>query len=268
MPGPFPGMDPYLETPARWQGVHNSLTNGIMTALNTLLPDRYVAVLEARCYILAGEELFRTTYVVPDVAIVRPTQNPETTGSTVTLERNVISYTVEFMPVELREGYVNIVDREQNGRIVSCIEVLSHTNKNPRNEGRRLYLRKQRALIAAKTNLLEIDLLRSGLFTVAVAKNRLRRPHRHDYIACLYRSFPVEEYEVFPISLRDPLPLLKVPLESGIPDVVLDIQSVVDRVYDDGAYARRIDYNEEIEPPLADVDDLWADRLLREKGKR
>lgn len=162
MPGPFPGMDPYLESPTRWQGVHNSLANGVMTFLNTILPDRYVAVLD----------------------------------------------------------------------------------------------------------LLEIDLLRSGLFTVAVAKDRLRHPHRHDYIACLYRSNPVEEYEVFPISRRDPLPPLKVPLGKGVPDDILEIQSVLDRVYDDGAYARRIDYNDEAEPPLADVDDLWAERLLREKGKR
>ena len=29
MPSPFPGMDPYLEKPVRWQGFHGKLLNHI-----------------------------------------------------------------------------------------------------------------------------------------------------------------------------------------------------------------------------------------------
>jgi hypothetical protein len=31
MPSPFPGMDPYLETPDRWRNVHGNLATEIQT---------------------------------------------------------------------------------------------------------------------------------------------------------------------------------------------------------------------------------------------
>ena len=46
MPGPFPGMDPFLETTIRWRGFHGALISEICYALNRLLPQgsrlRYV----------------------------------------------------------------------------------------------------------------------------------------------------------------------------------------------------------------------------------
>src|SRR5262249_23607470 len=37
MPSPFPGMDPYLETPDLWPDVHHELISQIRTALNPAL---------------------------------------------------------------------------------------------------------------------------------------------------------------------------------------------------------------------------------------
>ena len=39
MPSPFPGMDPYLEDPVQWGGVHLRLIVCISTELNLHLPD-------------------------------------------------------------------------------------------------------------------------------------------------------------------------------------------------------------------------------------
>ena len=43
MPSPFPGMDPYLEHPALWPGVHQRSITYLGDTLNTVLPPRYVA---------------------------------------------------------------------------------------------------------------------------------------------------------------------------------------------------------------------------------
>ena len=43
MPSPFPGMDPYLEDPAHWRGVHAALIVACYETLNALLPDGFIA---------------------------------------------------------------------------------------------------------------------------------------------------------------------------------------------------------------------------------
>jgi hypothetical protein len=51
MPSPFPGMDPYLETPLLWRDVHHGLISQIQAALNPKLRPNYVARVELRVYI-------------------------------------------------------------------------------------------------------------------------------------------------------------------------------------------------------------------------
>jgi hypothetical protein len=77
-----------------------------------------------------------------------------------------------------------------------------------------------------------------------------------------------ERYEVWGIPLRQRLPRIRVPLLGNDPDVVLDLQAVFDRCYDEGAYTRRLDYHREPVPPLAHNEVAWADTLLRQRGLR
>ena len=60
MPSPFPGMDPYLEMPRRWQDFHNHLASEICAALNLDLAPHYAASLtsfvEYRVEILTTDE--------------------------------------------------------------------------------------------------------------------------------------------------------------------------------------------------------------------
>src|SRR5947208_14141739 len=65
MPGPFPGMDPYLEHPARWPSMHQRLITNISNALNDLLPPPYTADIGERLYVMQPE---RSIY--PDVVLV------------------------------------------------------------------------------------------------------------------------------------------------------------------------------------------------------
>jgi hypothetical protein len=75
-------------------------------------------------------------------------------------------------------------------------------------------------------------------------------------------------YEVYPMPLRQRLPAVRVPLRPADPDVVLDLQALVDRAYRAGAYGWTLDYRAEPVPPLGPDDAAWADDLLRAAGKR
>ena len=43
MPSPFPGMDPYIETPELWSDFHNNLASEMQAQLNRLIQPRYFA---------------------------------------------------------------------------------------------------------------------------------------------------------------------------------------------------------------------------------
>ena len=67
MPTPFPGMDPYLENPHLWPGVHLGLLSAIWTDLAPRLSPRYIVAVEERTYIAAIEP--RSFIGRPDVLI-------------------------------------------------------------------------------------------------------------------------------------------------------------------------------------------------------
>lgn len=220
MPSPFPGMDPYLETGARWRDLHLSLIAALRTQLNQVLPRAFAARMNARC--LSAE----------------------------------------------REPFLEIVAVGNPGEVVATIELLSPANKRSR-AGHEEYQRKQGQLLDSGIHLLEIDLLRSGSHTVAVPEDALRlESARWDYLACLHRAGAGPHFDVWPFTLRDPLPTLPVPLSDGHDDALLDLQAAFDRVYDEGRLAAYIDYRVEPDPPLALDDDVWADALLRVRGLR
>src|SRR5438477_12694030 len=61
---PFPGMDPYLEAPDLWPGVHLDLLFAITEDLQPQLVPRYVATKEQRVVLYPlGEELRRDVHV-------------------------------------------------------------------------------------------------------------------------------------------------------------------------------------------------------------
>ena len=64
-------------------------------------------------------------------------------------------------------------------------------------------------------------------------------------------------------SVRQSLPRIAIPLDEGVPDVVLNLQAALNRCYDESAFARRIDYCRDPLPPLRAEDAVWADALLR-----
>lgn len=268
MPSPFPGMDPYLEHSARWPGVHQGLITYIQSVLNAILPPRYVADIGERLYILQPE---RERDIYPDVVVVEhPSREMSAErgagGAAVAVSDPPWVMTVE--PVEMREVFVEIFPVADEGHLVTVIEVLSPSNKTAGSPGRELYLTKQREILGSQTHLIEIDLLRRGEHTVGAPREKLLQRGLWDYLASLHRGGQRGRYEVWAIPLRQRLPRIRVPLATGDPDIVLDLQAVFNRCYDEGAYARRLDYRREPATPLKGSDAEWATCLLREQGLR
>jgi hypothetical protein len=258
-------MDPYLEDPTMWRGVHSFLITSLVTTINSLVPPRYVAKIEERVYVILPPH-----DIYPDIEIMRrPRRRRQggTAGGAVAVASDP-PHIIEQMPAEVREAFIEVVRVGKPGQVVTTVEVLSPTNKDPSIPGRGLYLKKQRELLASPVHLLEIDLLRKGRYTVAAPRAELASFGHWDYLVCLHRGRQEGRFETWPFTLRDRLPRVRVPLADRDPDVVVDLQEILDRSYDQGAFGRDIDYRQDPVVPLRGTDAAWANVLLQGKGLR
>lgn len=271
MPSPFPGMDPYLESSGLWQDVHHRLIFCASEALQPQLPPRYYALIEER---IIPEAPSRSYY--PDMTIARQgTETPTARGVQATQGGEaVVAVDMEADVAievedeeEIRQGYVEI--REvSGGRVVTVIEVVSPANKAAGSRVHQTYLRQQADVLASDANLIEIDLLRRGVHVLAVPESCLERVRPFDYLVCGHRAARRGTYQLYPRTVRQPLPRVGIPLRAEDGEVVLDLQAVFQRCYDSAPYARLLDYRSEPLAPLPPADAAWADALLREKGLR
>lgn len=118
---------------------------------------------------------------------------------------------------------VEIRDRKDR-RLVTCIEVLTPTNKvGPTREE---YVGKRSRVLSTEAHLLEVDLIREGA----------RIPTPSSLPAAPYFVFLTgprrEHVAVWPIHLVAPLPTVPVPLLSGDADVQLDLQLALTTICD------------------------------------
>lgn len=264
MPSPFPGMDPYLETPQLWPDVHSTLINEIRNALNPKLRLRYVARVELRVYVSDEDDPARDAWRVPDVRVERTAKRkrPKTTKRAEALaiaEPLNIPFLVQD---EIEEAFLEIRDVESK-TTVTVIEVISPSNKIRGSAGRESFLTKRRQILASKVHWVEIDLLREGtpsLDRLAVASS--------DYRLVVSRGEDRRRARFWPVTVRQELPIIGIPLRGKDPDVPLDLNAVLRTAYDNAAYDVSIDYRRDPVTPLSREDAAWAAKLLREHGLR
>lgn len=264
MPSPFPGMDPFLEHPYFFPGLHGGLIYCIQRALQPALPPPYYAVLNERLWVETTERS-----VEPDVDVLidssqkKPSDKAMDEGAVATVTQPLV---ISIPHDERRETFVDIMTRNDlNERVVTTIEVLSLSNKTPGEHGRNLYLRKQQEVVDGEINLVEIDLLRGGTHSTAVPRRRVeRRAGRFDYHVCIKRGDNWIDRFVYTIRLRDRLPTIDIPLLPGDAPVKLDLQAVFDRAYDDGPYSRRVPYEiDRVVPPQQPKQAEWVVEQLK-----
>jgi Protein of unknown function (DUF4058) len=263
VPSPFPGMDPYLEDPDLWRGLHHRLISAADDQLQPqLIPRGYVVDIQSRIWL---EEPARSIY--PDVALLKAQAGAQAQESAAGIGTTLADepVRVQSRAAEVREDYLQIYEKSTK-KLITGIELISPTNKSDR-RGRALYLRMRRELRREGVNEVEVDLARGGKPLVRLPKSILDKIQPGGYVVNIARANNLD-YEFYPIEVKARLPRVGIPLKPGEPDVVLDLQAAVARVYDGGAYSLRIDYSREPVPPLNEENSRWAKELLIEAGLR
>ncbi|MDY3559399.1 DUF4058 family protein [Gemmata sp. JC673] len=165
MPSPFPGMDPYLETPKLWPAFQHQLLACLYQILLPGLVDRYRARVGTRTY---------TSEMPLFTSIIRE------------------EFTEEFIEIRNRS----------DGRLVTLLEVVCPANKTTP-AGRAAYLDARQQALAQRAGVVEIDIVlqgkplltysRDGLpeYDYAVTVTRSNAPDRYEiYTATLQKKLP------------------------------------------------------------------------------
>jgi hypothetical protein len=265
MPGPFPGMDPYLENRRLWPVFHKAFISALMFELNEFLPDGFVASQDERVYLAPADREIQPDSVVFATAL-NPADKPESSRTTLTEEDPPV--VLEATPEEQREPFIEILAVGADAEVVTVIELLSPKNKYQSGMGWQEYRQKQQEVLRSDAHLIEIDLLRGGNHTVAPERERLADREPFDYLISLHRAQTADRYEVWPLTVQSRLPRIRIPLTAEYPDLKFDLQVPFNRTYDGGRFVQRIDYRQEPTPRFSLLDKPWADQLLRDTGYR
>ncbi|MEG5140867.1 MULTISPECIES: DUF4058 family protein [unclassified Microcoleus] len=250
MPSPFPGIDPYLEHPELWPGIHHLLINQIARFLSPQLRPKYLVDVKVRIYETPDDDTLL-------IAI------PDATASNVgfaTLPTQPIKVTVP-VPFPRREGYLEIRERETK-ELITVIEILSPTNKRA-GKGRKIYEEKREEILGSRTNLVEIDLLQRGQ-KMPIIENI---DSQYRILVCPENHRPFADLYAF--NVQNPMPAFPLPLRSGDTEPTINLQELFTQIYDIASYDLKIDYrNWEVIPPLSEADTIWTDAWLRDRGFR
>jgi Protein of unknown function (DUF4058) len=251
MPSPFPGMDPYLENPDLWPEVHHRLISAIAIAIAPTLRPKYRVAIEKRTYLSDPDETIEVG--IPDIAVL--TQTTDRTTATATLPvPDSITVTLPI-PHEMREGYLEI--REvATGRVITVLEVLSPTNKRP-GKGQDAYEEKRRNVLSSPTHLVEIDLLRSGTPPQTIGLKQ-----QSHYRILVGRKEHRPQAQLYAFNIQQPIPCFSLPLAVNDLEPIVDLNTLLNQIYDQASFDLTLDYASEPNPPLKGSDRTWAKTLL------
>lgn len=259
---PFPGMDPFLEVSSLFPDVHRLMIAGLFRELAEKLPPRYYASSETRVWI---EPAGRS--VLPDVHVVRGRDVGGVDVSSRETEYGGVVLEIPVEEIEYREPLIEIHDLEQGDRLVTVIEVLSPANKASGSFGRSQYLQKRQELALTGAHIVEIDLLRGGAATTAVPPDILRdqSPEMSYHIRVGRSDRPGKRY-VYPVRLKDSLPVIEIPLSGDDPPVAVDLQAVFREGYRLARFGSRVDYRGAVPgPPLSKSDEQFVEECLSKR---
>jgi hypothetical protein len=221
-------------------------------------------MIEERVYIAPEDDPARELVRVPDVHVVRrkgrSARRPRARANGRIFATAALEVTTLFPGDEVHEHRIEIID-VIDWAVVTVIELLSPSNKLVGSVARTDYMRKRQQVLDSTTHRIEVDLLRSG---ARVAKWNLDC----DYLVHVSRTEQRPKGLLWPIRLREQLPVIRIPLRRTDEGTVLDLQAVLNAAYGNGALDRSVDYRRDPVPLLGPADAAWADKLLRKAGLR
>jgi hypothetical protein len=254
---PFPGIDPFIEARGLWEDFHDNLILEIKRQLSTDLPAGYVARGGSRSYVElvdpVAEENERRG-LIPDVAIQSksPTAKPAivhtSPGGVALSEPTMITALAE---VEFREIFIEIWKLAPQHKLVTCIEVLSPTNKRPGTVGWNEYSQKRSVFLGGYSNFVELDLLRKG------RRHASQEPlPESPYYLLVMRKEEAPRCAVWPAFSTKPLEPIPIPLLSPDEDIILQLQPLVDSIFVTMRYYEDMSYLEPVRPTLSEEEKI------------
>jgi Protein of unknown function (DUF4058) len=166
----------------------------------------------------------------------------------VSIEQRIyqIIHTIKERYLEVRE----VATKE----LITVIEVLSPINK--RSEGRSLYETKRIKILTSMTNLVEIDLLRSG------KPMMVQGASPSQYRILVSRSSDLPNADLFAFDLQEEIPDFPVPLRGEMPEPIVRLQSILNETYRRGRLDLLVNYSIDPVPGLKEHDRLWMQEIL------
>lgn len=266
MPSPFPGMNPFLEHPQMWSEVHHWLISMITENLVPQVRPKYRVKIDERIYQINPDNGDKSILVgIPDVTIktkkISNYNTPEIKSSNVAVlepktEAKPIAVTLPFLE-EIKQNYLEIINLEK-GHVVTAIEILSPVNKR-KGEGRKKYLKKREQILNSLTHFIEIDLLRDG-----EKMPLLDLDINFDYQVLISHSKQRPQANLYGINLPQILPTIPIPLDEEDDNVYINLQAVLNLVYERAGYDYSIDYSREIVPALDEKYLNWCQEILNQ----
>lgn len=262
MPSPFPGMDPYLESPAHWSDFHPTFIQAWREAIAEQLPPNYHARVE-EMVLRVEPEIPQGLFNRPDVLVAREPAGHADAGTRSGAAVAEPAHTRIPNIVQL-DPYVETfieIHRHPDYELVTVLELLSPTNKS--GDGRGQYIGKREALLRQPVHIVELDLLRGG------QRIRLAKPLPKDhYYALISRADGRPDCDVYHWNVRSRLPALPVPLRAPDPDIQVDLQPAFTEAFRRGRYEHMIKYHAAPPPPPFDPADAeWVAQTARTAAK-
>jgi hypothetical protein len=246
-------MNPYLEQEDVWHDFHERFLPHVAEVIGSQLAAHYIVKIDQHIYIHEPPAEQRTFLGRGDVFVASRQPSTEA-GATATAPRTAPAQVV-LPSVDVESlNYLEIRDRRDR-RLVTVIELLSPTNKYA-GPDREQYLGKRGALLASSAHLLEIDLLRGG------PRMPFAAPMPEcEYYVLVSRMEKRPQADFWPLRLREPLPLIPIPLRPPDADAQLDLQAALHHIYDAARYGHYI-YEGAPQPALRTADEEWARQFI------
>ncbi len=263
MPSPFPGMDPYLEQSAFWSSFHSRLIVAIADYIAPQIMPKYYVEVETRTYsdTADGELLVG----IPDAVVFSSVNNSSLPQNT---EDQPSSIAILSRPqqvqlptgLELKERYLEVRELGTDA-VITVIELLSPKNKRI-GKGRIAYEEKRQQILNSASHFIELDLLRSDPPMPMKGNDS-----QWDYRILVSRSEQRPIADLYGFMLSEPIPVFPLPLKSEDEDKAIDLQSILNGVYERAGYRFRIDYQQPLPPPVvSQSDQQWINQLLSTLG--
>ncbi len=179
------------------------------------------------------------------------------------LESEIVGNRFSEVPAE---GFIQIVDATDEEKLLTLIAFVSPPAKATE-EGQSEYRRWRDSYRRAGVNVVEIDLVYSPAWVVQAPADQIPAKFRMPYRTCVSRECS-RRFDFFPMPIQQRLAKVRIPLRESEPDAVIDLQDLIDKAYENGAYDQ---INYKLGPGIADIPpDIseWISKTLHEAGLR